>query len=242
MITKIVAGERYRAEHGWLRSYHLFSFADYYDPSNMNFGVLRVVNDDYIAGENGFGKHGHKDMEIVTIMLSGTLTHEDSMGNRKEIHQGEVQYMSAGTGVVHSEMNLGQEEVHLCQIWFMPKSRGLAPAYDQKDFGEMKKNTLVPVVSGHVYDSDGVTGDVQDHCAIIFQADATVYLGLFETGHTTNFEQKKGRGVFVYVTEGLLSINGTTFAAGDQARIEDENVLTLAAQESARFILIDVEV
>jgi redox-sensitive bicupin YhaK (pirin superfamily) len=172
-------------------------------------------------------------------MLSGTLTHEDSMGNRKEIRQGEVQYMSAGTGVVHSEMNLGQEEVHLYQIWFMPKSRGLAPAYDQKDFGEIKKNTLVPVVSDGIHASHSSIED-QAEGVIIFQADATIYLGIFDEGYTTVYEQKKGRGVFVYVTEGLLSINGTTFAAGDQARIEDETVLTLTAQESARFILIDV--
>lgn len=239
MITKILAGERYNADHGWLRSYHLFSFADYYDPSNMSFGVLRVVNDDYIAGENGFGKHGHKDMEIVTIMLSGTLTHEDSMGNRKEIHQGEVQYMSAGTGVVHSEINLGQEEVHLYQIWFTPKNRGLTPAYDQKDFGEMKKNTLVPVVSGSTSGSDDSTiGSTRD--VISFQADATLYLCIFDGGNTTVYEQKKGRGVFVYVTEGLLSINGITFAAGDQARIEDETTLTLTAQDQSQFILIDV--
>jgi quercetin 2,3-dioxygenase len=139
VITVIQKEDRYEAKHGWLKSYHLFSFADYYDPRNINFGKLRVFNDDYISSENGFGAHSHRDMEIVTIMLSGELTHTDTMGNKKKIREGEVQYMSAGSGVVHSEINESKKETHLYQLWFEPKVRGLTPSYDQKNFSLSRK-------------------------------------------------------------------------------------------------------
>ena len=228
MIIKVEAKERFLAEHGWLSSYHLFSFAEYYDPYNMHFGTLRVFNDDYIDGKNGFPPHRHENMEIITIVLEGELSHEDSMGNRSTIQEGEVQYMSAGKGVVHSEMNHGSKRTHLYQIWLLPKRNSLTPTYDQKNFSESKKNELVPVVS------DAPAGD-----AIIIQADATIYKGCFEQGKSYTHSIEQGRGVFIYVTEGTLLINETLFEKGDQARIEDEETIMLTAQTEARFILID---
>ncbi len=230
MITKIEAKDRYRAEHGWLSSHHLFSFAEYHDPRNMNFGVLRVFNDDRIDGENGFGAHGHQNMEIVTIVLEGELTHEDTIGNRKCIKAGEVQYMSAGTGVKHSEMNLAREVVHLYQIWLTPRRNGFTPAYDQKDFSHMEKNILVPVVSGEK--QEGV---------IYIESDATIYKATLEKGKEIVYEVGVGRGVFIYVTRGILEINGTTFNSGDQARIEGEESLTIVAKEETECVMVDVE-
>lgn len=229
MITKIEAKERYLANHGWLSSYHLFSFAEYYDPNNMNFGVLRVFNDDRIDGESGFGMHGHRDMEIVTIMLEGELTHEDTMGNKKSMKKGEVQYMSAGTGVMHSEMNLAQENVHLYQIWLLPKKNGLTPAYDQKNFSGSSKNELIPVVS------DVPTGD-----AITIQANATIYKGDFEKGTSYSYKIQEGRGIFIYITEGVLEINDIMLTTGDQARIENETSIILKSTQATKFVLIDV--
>lgn len=230
MVVHIPSEERYHAFHSWLSSYHLFSFADYYDPNNMNFGVLRVFNDDKIDGKSGFGAHPHKDMEIVTIMLEGELTHEDSMGNVRTMKKGEVQYMSAGTGVIHSEMNNRKEQIHLYQIWLLPKSRGLVPAYDQKDFSlDMRKNELVPVVS-----------DVQVGGAIIIQAEATIYLAEFEKGKSTTHSLQKGRGVFMYITEGAFSVNGVVCSTGDQMRIVDEEKIEIVANENTKFIMINV--
>lgn len=230
MVVHIPSEERYHAFHSWLSSYHLFSFADYYDPNNMNFGVLRVFNDDSIDGESGFGAHPHSDMEIVTIMLEGELTHKDSIGNTRTMKKGEVQYMSAGTGVIHSEMNHKKEQIHLYQLWFLPKSRGLAPAYDQKDFStDMRKNELVPVVS-----------DVEVGGAIIMQAEATIYLAELEKGKSITHAPQKGRGVFVYITEGELTIQDVECKAGDQMRIVDEEKIEILANENAKFIVIDV--
>lgn len=230
MIKKILSKDRYHAHHDWLSTYHLFSFADYYDPQNMNFGALRVFNDDTIDGESGFGAHSHRDMEIVTIMLEGELTHQDNMGNTKSMKKGEVQYMSAGTGVTHAEMNNAKEQIHLYQIWLMPKMRNLEPTYDQKDFSQMEeKNILVPVAS----DKD-LSG------AILMEADATIYKAELEKGKEINYTQESGRGVFIYVTEGTLEINGETFEKEDQARIENEKSLSLLTKEGSKFVLIDV--
>ncbi len=229
MIKKILSKDRYHAQHDWLSTYHLFSFADYYDPSNMNFGALRVFNDDTIDGESGFGAHSHRDMEIVTIMLDGELTHQDNMGNTKTMKKGEVQYMSAGTGVTHAEMNNAKEQIHLYQIWLMPKMRNLEPAYDQKDFSQMEKNILVPVASDKDLDR-----------AILIEADAIIYKAELNKEKEIEHAVENGRGVFVYVTEGTLEINGETFEKGDQARIENEKSLSLSAKEGSKFVLIDV--
>ncbi len=232
MTQKIPAHDRYLASHSWLSTYHLFSFADYFDPDNMNFGALRVFNDDTIDGRSGFGQHGHRDMEIVTIVLSGELTHTDSMGNSGVIKAGEVQYMSAGIGVMHSEVNNGDEQVHLYQIWIMPKSKNLQPSYGQKDFtGIKEKNILVPVVS-----------DKQIGQAIQIQADATIYLSELEASKKIAYELQSGRGLFVYVTEGAIIINAAEFAAGDQARIVDEKEIQMIGKMDAKFVAIDVVV
>jgi redox-sensitive bicupin YhaK (pirin superfamily) len=229
MITRIPANKRYLAAHGWLNSFHLFSFADYYDPENMSFGPLRVFNDDFIVGESGFGEHPHNNMEIITIMREGTLTHRDSMGNEATITAGEVQCMTAGTGVEHAEVNKGKTPVRLSQIWIMPKEKGLVPSYGQKDFSGMKKNVLVPVASGES------KGD-----ALSINAPATIYLGEFESGEAFQYSMESGHGVFMYATEGAFSINGEAFNKGDQARITDESKLFLNPSAGAKCVFIDV--
>jgi redox-sensitive bicupin YhaK (pirin superfamily) len=229
MIRRVSAEERYNSKIDWLDTFHLFSFADYYDPENMNFGALRVFNDDTIAGESGFGAHSHRDMEIVTIMLEGELTHKDDMGNEATMKKGEVQYMSAGTGVTHSEVNLAKEKTHLYQIWIMPKQRNLKPNYDQKDFSDSPKNELVPVAS-----------DKEMGHAIHMQADATIYRATLEKEKTLQYDIEDNRGVFIYLTEGELEINGTKLEKGDQARIENEKSLIISAHEDSQFVMIDV--
>lgn len=232
MIQKILASDRYLASHDWLSTYHLFSFADYFDPKNMNFGVLRVFNDDTIDAHSGFGEHGHRDMEIITIVLEGELTHTDSMGNSGSIKSGEVQYMSAGTGVMHSEVNQGGDKVHLYQIWIMPKEKNLKPNYGQKDFSSrVEKNILVPVASGDMHDS-----------ALTIQADATIYLGELEAGKELTHHLKKGRGLFIYITEGSLVVNGTHLVVGDQARITEEETVQIVSENDAKIIALDVKV
>lgn len=231
MIKKIEANNRYHAQDGWLSSYHLFSFAKYHDPENMNFGLLRVFNDDTIAGNSGFGKHGHRDMEIITIVRKGELTHEDTLGNRKTIRAGEVQYMSAGLGVMHSEMNLMNDPVHLYQIWIQPIRAGLVPRYVQKDFSKREKNKMIVVASG-----------VEQDGAILIRTAAAVSLCLLEKGKQIQFMLISKRKIFLYIAEGAITINGVIFAAGDQARIEYEpNVLITAVMDSD-FVMIGTEV
>lgn len=228
MIIKIPASDRHLAFHGWLKTFHLFSFGEYYDPKNINFGNLRVFNDDWIAGESGFAAHPHNDMEIVTIVLSGELTHQDSLGNKGVIRAGEVQRMSAGSGVIHSEHNYGKEPVSLFQIWIFPHSMGITPSYEQKDFSAIKKkNVLVPVASGAF--EEGV---------LHIQADAAVYTCELEEGNLVNFTPGNGFGVFIYVSEGALEINGERFERFDQARIAEEKELEIKAVSLGKFVLI----
>lgn len=232
MLQKISAVDRYLALHDWLSTYHLFSFADYFDPDNMNFGVLRVFNDDTIDARSGFGDHGHSDMEIVTIVLDGELTHTDSMGNTGSIKAGDVQYMSAGTGVIHSEYNNSSDAVHLYQIWIMPNERRLIPTYGQKHFEEGgMKNVLHPVAAGKEL------GD-----AIKIRADATIYKSILDKEKEISYNLLGDRGMFVYVTTGVIEINDTIFEAGDQARIVDEKNLVIKAKEDAKFVALDVRV
>ena len=229
MIRIIRADERHFSDHGWLKTYWLFSFDNYYDPSNMQWGALRVFNDDVVAAKTGFPTHGHREMEIITVMLGGGITHEDSMGNRTVIRAGEVQRMSAGTGITHSEFNLGDEPVHLYQIWILPGERGLKPSYDQKSFGEAeRKNLLLPVASGQ-----GLTG------AVTFHADATIYMSDLEAGRYVDFKTDPSRRVFVYVTRGDLGVGDERLSTKDQARIQMDGNLKIEAYEDASFILID---
>jgi redox-sensitive bicupin YhaK (pirin superfamily) len=230
MIQTIKADERHFSDFGWLKTYWLFSFDNYYDPANVQFGSLRVFNDDVVAAQSGFPTHSHREMEIVTTVLSGAVTHKDSMGNDTIIRAGEVQRMSAGTGVAHSEYNLGDEPLHLYQIWILPGERRLPPSYDQKHFpADARRNHLLPVASGQ-----GHTGAVTMH------TDAAIYMADFDGGQTTDYELADGRGAFVYVTSGALRINETRLAAKEQARIAGERRLNLTADDETSFILIDV--
>ncbi len=232
MIQKISAIDRYHSVHDWLSTYHLFSFADYYDPDNMNFGVLRVFNDDTIDARSGFGEHGHRDMEIVTIMLEGELTHTDSMGNSGTIKKGEVQYMSAGTGVMHSEVNGADSTVHLYQLWFLPKKKNLSPAYAQQDFSHlMKSNEFALLASGEKKEG-----------RILIQTDASIYRLALEQGKEISYTLTQGRGLHVYIEKGSLQIENILYEAGDQARIVEEDVVRMYAQETTTCLVIDVRV
>lgn len=230
MLKKIPADRRHFADHGWLKTHYLFSFADYHDPRNVNFGTLRVFNDDVIDGYSGFGEHDHADMEIVTIVLSGELSHSDNMGNKGTIRAGEVQYMSAGSGVSHSEVNLSADPVHLYQVWILPGVESTAPHYAQRNCsGEMQTPGLLALASG------------QDRPqALRMRTDATIYHGFLPEAEQCSHLLEQGRGAFVYVSGGDITINEQRFHGGDQARIWGEPSLTIQATREARFILIDV--
>jgi quercetin 2,3-dioxygenase len=232
MIKAIRASERYFSDFGWLKTYWLFSFDNYYDPNNVQFGSLRVFNDDVVDAGAGFPTHSHREMEIVTIVLSGEITHQDSIGNKTVIRAGDVQRMSAGTGIAHSEHNLGDAPVHLYQIWIHPGTRGLKPGYDQKSFDlESRKNRLLPVASGR---------DAAD--AVVIHSDSTIYMVDLDAGSSIDFEMRGSRGAFVYVTSGDLGINDERLTTKDQARIENESALRLEAYDKTSLILIDVPV
>lgn len=196
---------------------------------NLQFGVLRVFNDDTINAYSGFDDHRHENMEIVTILLEGRLTHRDSLGNTVTIKAGEIQRMSAGTGIIHAEKNLGDEPVHLYQLWFLPNAPGRTPSYEQKDFSFLEKNRLVPIAAS--VPTEGV---------LSLSADASLYLGEFEAGKELAYSVAPTRGVFLYLQSGELRINNVVFSAGDQARVEKEAGLRLQAETDAKFILIDV--
>lgn len=230
MIKIIKADERHFSNFGWLRTYWLFSFSGYYDPENIQFGALRVFNDDVVEPGTGFPTHPHQEMEIVTIVLEGEITHQDSMGNKAIIQAGDVQRMSAGTGLTHSEFNLAEKPVHFYQIWIYPDVRGLKPTYDQKHFSPSSwKNRLVPVASGQGL-PDVVT----------FHTNATIYRADLDKGQQVEFKTEDSRRIFVYITEGDLSINNKNMRRGEQARIDLERKLILKASRDTRLILIDV--
>lgn len=226
----IKASNRHFSDFGWLKTYWLFSFSDYFDPHNIQFGALRVFNDDVVEPGTGFPTHPHEDMEIITIVLNGEMTHEDSMGNKAVIKAGDVQRMSAGYGLTHSEFNLAEAPVHFYQIWIFPDRQGLEPSYDQKSFfARSWRNTLLAVASGQ-----GIEGAVTFHTA------ATIYRCALEPGKDVTHAATTGRRIFLYVTNGEIDANGTTVSQKDQARIDTELPLKLSARESAEFILIDV--
>lgn len=230
MIERIPARQRHFSDFGWLQTYWLFSFSDYFDPHNIQFGALRVFNDDVVAPGAGFPTHPHKEMEIITLVLDGEMTHEDSMGNKTVIRAGDVQRMSAGAGLTHSEFNLVRRPVHFHQIWILPDQAGLPPTYDQKSFTAADwHNRLLPVTSGQ-----GHSG------AVTFHTDAAIYRGELEPGREAMFAPTAGRRVFVYAITGTLTINAHTLQAGDQARIDAEDALAIKAITAAAFILIDV--
>ncbi|MBL0386879.1 pirin family protein [Tumebacillus sp. ITR2] len=232
MIQLIRAQERYTASHGWLTSRFSFSFAEYYDPQNVRFGVLRVFNDDTVQAGEGFGRHPHADMEIMTYVIDGALEHQDSMGNIGVLRPGEVQRMTAGTGVYHSEYNHSKTEpVHFLQLWFLPNKQGLTPSWEQAEFTkEQQRNTLLPVVSGR-----GVEG------AMHMNQDVTVFLSNLEKGLTlTHTADDANRLFYVFVIRGILDLNGELMHEGDAARISDVPTLTLSSPDGAEFMLIDL--
>ncbi len=230
MIHAIKASQRHVANHGWLKTYHLFSFADYYDPKNIQWGMLRVFNDDTVSPGHGFPPHEHSEMEIVTIVLDGEITHEDSMGNSKTFPQGQVQSMTAGKGITHSEANLGEVPLHLYQIWIEPKKQGLAPSYSQRKYSpDSIVNTLLPLASGQ-----GIKG------AAKINADATVYRCEIGPGKWLEFKTSPGRKQFIYLTYGRIEVNGKTLTTNDQARIENESLLVIKGKRRTDFVLIDI--
>jgi redox-sensitive bicupin YhaK (pirin superfamily) len=230
MIKIIPAGKRHFSDFGWLKTYWLFSFSDYYDPGNMQFGALRVFNDDVVEPHSGFPAHAHQNMEIITLILDGEITHEDSVGNRAVIASNEVQRMSAGAGITHSEINLSEKAVHFYQIWIYPAKQGLDPGYEQKKFSpSLWKNCLCPLASGH-----GIP------TAVHLNADAAVYRATLDQAKTVRFQSNPSRRIFIYMKEGALDINGTKVLAHGQARISEEPSLVIKAVRNSDFVLIDI--
>ena len=230
MIRIRKSDERGHADHGWLKSAHTFSFADYHDPQHMGFRALRVINDDVVAGGGGFPTHPHRDMEIITYVLSGALEHKDSMGNGSVIRPGNVQYMAAGTGVQHSEFNhSAQEPVHLLQIWIQPDTRGAKPNYAEKSFADAPSGALTLIAS-----KTGRDG------SIAINQDANVLVGKFEAGHTATYSIGEGRGVWLHVAEGEVVLNGQPLKTGDAAVLTAEQALELRATQSSQVLLFDL--
>jgi redox-sensitive bicupin YhaK (pirin superfamily) len=232
MIKIIRSEERYGVDHGWLKTKHSFSFDTYYDPDNQHFGMLRVFNDDWIAPDQGFGMHPHRDMEIITYVIEGALKHKDSMGNEGVIRAGEVQRMSAGTGIFHSEFNASSEEtVHLLQMWVFPDKRGYTPEYEQRPFTkEQQLNRLLPVVSGR-----------ENGEAMRIHQDATFYLSTLEAGKEVTHSQEPGRKMYVFIIKGEAVLNGEhTLKEGDTARITEMTDLLVKTESGAQFLLIDL--
>jgi redox-sensitive bicupin YhaK (pirin superfamily) len=224
------ANERGHAEHGWLDTYHTFSFADYYDPHWMGFHSLRVINDDLVMPGMGFGTHPHRDMEIITYILSGALEHKDSMGNGRVIRPGEVQYMSAGSGVQHSEFNPSKDEaVHLLQIWIQPDRKGVAPRYAEKSLADAPTGTLRLATS-----KTGRDG------SMAIQQDADLWLAKLKAGDHTSHSLAQGRHAWIHVAEGEISLNGKRLQGGDAAAVSDDGALELAASKASQVLLFDL--
>ncbi len=230
MIRLRKSEERGHADHGWLNSWHTFSFANYYDPQHMGFRALRVINDDVVAGGGGFPTHPHRDMEIITYVMSGALEHKDSMGNGSVIRPGNVQYMAAGTGVQHSEFNHSPlEPVHLLQIWIQPDTRGAKPNYAERSFAEAPVGTLTLIAS-----KTGRDG------SIAINQDANVLVGKFEAGNTATYSIGEGRGVWLHVAEGEVTLNGQSLKTGDAAALTAEKAIELRATKSSQVLLFDL--
>lgn len=224
------AAARGHANHGWLDTWHSFSFANYYDPRFMGYRSLRVINEDVIAPRTGFPTHGHQDMEIITYIIEGQLEHKDSTGGHSVIRRGEVQRMSAGTGIRHSEMNPSAEPVKLLQIWLLPEQDGITPGYEQALFdAEAKADRLCPIAS-----PSGEAG------ALTIRQDVTVYASMLSAGKTLSHSPAAGRGVWIQMVAGELEVNGQALRAGDGLAVEEESSLTIAARSESEFLLFDM--
>jgi redox-sensitive bicupin YhaK (pirin superfamily) len=231
MITLRRADERGRFDHGWLDTRHTFSFADYHDPQHMGFRGLRVLNEDRVRPGRGFPTHGHQDMEIISYVLEGALEHKDSMGTGSIIRPGDVQRMSAGTGVLHSEFNPStREPVHFLQVWILPETRGLPPSYEQKHFPEAEKAGRLRLIASR----DGRDGSVTIH------HDASVYATVLPPGTSVTHALGEGRHAWLQVARGAVTLNGLPLGAGDGAAVSREPALTLAAAEPAELLVFDL--
>ena len=231
MITLRPAAERGHANHGWLDSWHSFSFAEYFDSEHVHWGPLRVINEDRVAAGQGFGTHGHRDMEIISYVLEGALGHKDSMGNVETITPGEVQRMSAGTGVTHSEFNYDSTgTTHFLQIWILPERTGITPGYEQKRFDEAdKRGRLRLVVS-----PDGADGSVSIH------QDARMYAGLFDAGEEATQAIAPGRLAYVHLVRGTATVNGRALLAGDALLYRDEREVRIEGGQGAEVLVFDL--
>ncbi|KCB27361.1 pirin family protein [Bordetella hinzii CA90 BAL1384] len=231
MITVRPAAERGHASHGWLDTFHTFSFANYYDPAHMGFGPLRVINDDRIAAGRGFGTHGHRDMEIITYVLDGAVAHKDSMGTGSTIRPGDVQRMSAGRGVLHSEFNPQPDAAtHMLQIWIEPDVAGIAPEYEQKSFDDADKRGKLRQVAS----PDGAEGSLRIH------QDVRLYAGLFDGAETADLGLAAGRRAWVHVARGSVTVNGQALKAGDGLALEGETAVTLRDGDAAEVLVFDL--
>jgi quercetin 2,3-dioxygenase len=235
MLTLRKSAERGYADHGWLKSYHSFSFANYFDPAHMGFGNLRVINEDRIDPGTGFGTHGHRDMEIISYVLSGNLAHQDSMGNVKGIPPGDVQRMSAGSGVRHSEFNHAQgEPTHFLQIWIEPNVTGIDPGYEQKTVPDSAKRGQLALVAAPAADAQSAEYAVQIH------ADARMFAGLFNGAEAAHLSLDQSRKAYVFLVRGSLQVNGHALRAGDAAMLQDELALSLSHGENAEVLVFDL--
>ncbi|HEU4766533.1 MAG TPA: pirin family protein [Pyrinomonadaceae bacterium] len=231
MITLRRSRERGHFDHGWLNTFHTFSFDQYYDPRYMNFRTLRVINEDFVAPGRGFPTHGHRDMEIITYILEGALKHEDSMGNGSVIRPGDVQRMSAGTGVRHSEKNASNDElVHLLQIWILPETVGLEPGYEQKAFSSDERRGQLRLIASN----DGRDGSVTVH------QDVNVYASIIDAGQTVNANMDQARYGWIQVARGAVSVNGQRAEHGDGVIVMGESALEIVGEEPSEILLFDL--
>lgn len=231
MLVIRKSGDRGYADHGWLKSLHSFSFADYYDAEHMGWGNLRVINEDRVAPGTGFGTHGHRDMEIISYVVSGALAHRDSMGNGTTIPPGDVQRMSAGTGVMHSEFNHAEDvATHFFQIWIEPNQRGIGPGYEQTTIGKADKRGTLRLVAS----PDGRDGSVKIH------ADASLYAGLFDGGESATMTLLPSRKAYAHLVRGQLKVNGRTLRGGDAAKLAEESQLFLSEGQDAEILVFDL--
>jgi redox-sensitive bicupin YhaK (pirin superfamily) len=232
MLTLRPSNERGHIDHGWLNTYHTFSFADYHDPAHTHFRTLRVINEDRIAAGRGFGMHPHRDMEIITYIISGSIDHKDSMGNSGTIAAGDVQRMTAGTGIVHSEFNGSKESVHLLQIWMFPERHNLVPSYEQRTFHDQDKRNTFCRIASHDGQNDSLT----------INQDASVYASIVSDGAVLKHHFIEGRGGFLQMVRGTVSINDQKLHHGDGLTIENEHevLITAPANGEAEFLLFDL--
>jgi quercetin 2,3-dioxygenase len=231
MVTLRKSQDRGYADHGWLKSYHSFSFAGYHDPDHMGWGNLRVINEDRVAPGAGFGKHGHRDMEIISYVLSGELAHQDSMGNIKGIPPGDVQRMSAGTGVMHSEFNLAKDRTtHFLQIWIEPVRTGIHPSYEQKTIPAAEKRGTLRLIA---------SSEPSPH-AVRINADAHVYAGLFDGAETAELTLDPARKGYVHLVRGALEVNGQRLEAGDAVLLDRESRIAIANGDDAEVLVFDL--